>query len=115
MPLSCCILANDEAPIPMNTAESTGDVDAETKEKSSPGDLPLNMPMTSGETSMPDPLQEEQSNIKVTLSDSQRCSYMYICKNNIIRLINRPSQVFRPLILKKYPKSLFSCEISVSD
>lgn len=72
MALSCCILANDEAPIPVNTAESTGDVDAETKEKSSPSDLPLNMPM-SEETSMPTPLQEEQSNIKVNLSDSQQC------------------------------------------
>ncbi|XP_020628056.1 lethal(3)malignant brain tumor-like protein 2 [Orbicella faveolata] len=57
------IPANDEAPIPVNTAKSTGDVDAETKEKSSPSDLPLNMPM-SEETSMPTPLQEEQSNIK---------------------------------------------------
>lgn len=72
MALSCCILANDEAPIPVNTAESTGDVDAETKEKSSPSDLPLNMPM-SEETSMPTPLQEEQSNIKVNLSDNQQC------------------------------------------
>lgn len=72
MALSCCILANDEAPIPVNTAESTGDVDAETKEKSSPSDPPLNMPM-SEETSMPTPLQEEQSNIKVNLSDSQQC------------------------------------------
>lgn len=72
MALSCCILANDEAPIPVNAAESTGDVDAETKEKSSPSDLPLNMPM-SEETSMPTPLQEEQSNIKVNLSDSQQC------------------------------------------
>jgi len=72
MALSCCILANDEAPIPVNTAKSTGDVDAETKEKSSPSDLPLNMPM-SEETSMPTPLQEEQSNIKVNLSDSQQC------------------------------------------
>ena len=72
MPLSCCILASDETPIPMNTAQSTGGVDAETKEKSSPSDLPLNMPM-SEETSMPTPLQEEQSNIKVNLSDSLRC------------------------------------------
>ena len=52
----------------MNTAELTGDVDADTKEKSSPGDLPLNMPI-SEETSMPAPLQEEQSNIKVHLCD----------------------------------------------
>ena len=72
MALSCCVLANAEAPIPMNTAESTGDVDSETKEKSSPGDLPLNMPMSEG-TSMATPLQEEQSNIKVNLSDSPRC------------------------------------------
>jgi len=64
MATSCCILAKDEAPIPMNTAESTRGADAETKEKSSPGDLPLNMPM-SEETSMPAPIQEEQSNIKV--------------------------------------------------
>lgn len=56
----------------MNTAESAGDVDAETKEKSPPGDLPLITPM-SEETSMPTPLQEEQSNIKVNLSNSQRC------------------------------------------
>ena len=71
---SCCIVANDEAPIPMNTAEATGDQDAdadETKEKSSPGDPPLNTPM-SEETNIPTPLQEEQSNIKVKLSDSQR-------------------------------------------
>lgn len=56
----------------MNTAESAGDVDAETKEKSPPGDLPLITPM-SEETSMPTPLQEQQSNIKVNLSNSQRC------------------------------------------
>ena len=68
---SCCILANDEAPIPMNTAESTGDTDADTKEKSSPGDPPSNMPV-SEETNTPTPLQEEQSNIKVNLSDNQR-------------------------------------------
>lgn len=55
----------------MNTAESTGDVDAETKDKSSPGELPLNVPM-SEETSIPTPLQEEQSSIKVNLFDSQR-------------------------------------------
>ena len=71
MALSCCILANNEAPIPMNTAESTGDADAETKEKSSPGDPPLNMPV-SEETNIPTPLQEEQSNIKVNLSVSQQ-------------------------------------------
>lgn len=71
---SCCIVANDEAPIPMNTAESTGDADAETKEKSSPGDPPLNMPM-SEETNISTPLQEEQSNTKVNLSDSQRYGY----------------------------------------
>lgn len=55
----------------MNTAESTGDVDAERKEKSSPGELPLNVPM-SEETSIPTPLQEEQSSIKVNSFDSQR-------------------------------------------
>lgn len=55
----------------MNTAQSTGDVDAKTKEKSSPGELPLNVPM-SEETSIRTPLQEEQSSIKVNLFDSQR-------------------------------------------
>jgi len=73
MTISCFLLyiANDEAPIPMNTAESTGDADAETKEKSSPGELPLNVPM-SEETSIPTPLHEEQSSIKVNSFDSQR-------------------------------------------